>query len=69
MSAEEAGGIAPVCPQCGSATVVPIVYGYPDDELMAAARAGRVALGGCVIDPLDEHDWAGRWRCHDCGER
>lgn len=38
----------PPCPVCGR-TAVPIVYGYPDEEVMEAARRGEVALGGCVI--------------------
>lgn len=37
----------PACPQCGSdENVLPIVYGYPSEELFEAAERGEVALGG-----------------------
>ena len=53
----------PACPTCGSAAdVVPIVYGLPGEELMAAAKRGEVALGGCLVSPDDP-----RWRCKKCG--
>ncbi len=38
---------APPCPKCNSnADVIPIVYGYPGDELIKASERGEVALGG-----------------------
>lgn len=40
------------CPRCGSTIdPVPVVYGYPTPETFAEAEAGRVRLGGCVIEP------------------
>ncbi|UCH79180.1 MAG: hypothetical protein JSU81_04330 [Candidatus Coatesbacteria bacterium] len=37
----------PACPKCGSdENVIPIVYGYPSEELFEAAERGEVALGG-----------------------
>ncbi len=37
----------PACPQCDSSeNVVPIVYGYPGEELCGAAGRGEVSLGG-----------------------
>ena len=50
------------CPRCHSDEVVPIVYGMPDPELVEESRAGRVALGGCVLFPE-----APEWRCVVCG--
>ena len=52
------------CPQCGALEVIPIVYGYPlaDSDLMRAAEAGEVFLGGCII-----HDDQPYWRCGTCG--
>ena len=39
-----------VCPTCHSKeNVVPIVYGYPSEELMEESKAGKVNLGGCVM--------------------
>lgn len=40
-----------VCPRCGSLDTVPIVYGYPMAEAEAEARAGKIALGGCIVMP------------------
>lgn len=39
------------CPFCGSDEVLPILYGLPGPEMMKEAEAGRIALGGCCIDP------------------
>lgn len=50
------------CPRCRSDKVVPVVYGMPSAELVEKSRAGRVALGGCVVFP-DAPDW----RCVTCG--
>ncbi len=37
------------CPGC-DAPLPWIAWGYPDDELMAAAERGEVILGGCVVN-------------------
>ncbi|MGL4449231.1 MAG: hypothetical protein ACRCUZ_16160 [Shewanella sp.] len=37
------------CPQCQQRTAVAVMYGYPSNEVFDAYRAGRVALGGCII--------------------
>lgn len=50
------------CPRCGSAATLPIAYGMPTFELGAEARAGRVELGGCVLDP-----GMPTRRCRRCG--
>jgi len=61
--AATAAAATPSCPQCGSAAdVIPIIYGYPSEELMKAADRGEVALGGCIVG-----DDAPRWRCKKCG--
>ena len=43
--------------------MVPIVYGFPaaDSEMMMAAEAGEVFLGGCVVEDDQPH-----WRCRNC---
>ena len=41
------------CPNCGSARVVPILYGYPSLEMFQAADRGEIALGGCLISGND----------------
>ncbi len=51
------------CPKCGSNEVIPIVYGYPSEELFLRAEAGKVKLGGCCVEAfaMDRH-------CKKCGE-
>jgi hypothetical protein len=63
-AAEEAEGReeSPPCPECGSSeNVVPIVYGYPGEELLEAAERGEVKLGGCVVAGDDPG-----WYCKSC---
>ena len=47
------------CPDCG-AKAIPIVFGRPVEEVQAAAEAGLVALGGCLVqgDGADP-----QWQC------
>jgi hypothetical protein len=52
------------CPECGSLDIIPIVYGYPGEEMMEAAKQGKIALGGCVIGGRDPQK-----RCKACGTR
>ena len=42
------------CPECGKAdAVVPILYGYPSDEVMEAAERDEIVLAGCTVGDLD----------------
>lgn len=50
------------CPQCGSADVIRIVYGYPTEETLQRAEAGEVRLGGCVVGSCDPNTY-----CKQCG--
>ncbi len=51
-----------ICPRCASVIdPVPVVYGYPTRETFAEAEAGRVRLGGCLIEPE-----APDYRCPIC---
>lgn len=50
------------CPQCGNATVLPIVYGMPGPELWEEAQQGKVLLGGCCIGPFEPDH-----QCTECG--
>ncbi len=52
------------CPMCGSADVVPIVYGFPLPETEAEAEKGLIELGGCCVGDRDP-----RKACRTCGER
>ena len=42
------------CPKCGSKNSVNIVYGFPSYELFQKAEAGKVKLGGCVVENVYE---------------
>lgn len=50
------------CPNCGSRGGIPILYGYPGKQAMAAARLGLVSLGGCIL-----RDKLPNWHCDACG--
>ncbi len=54
----------PVCPECGTDQVVPMVFGLPGPELAEEAQRGEVELGGCSITG-DDPEWA----CRECGHR
>ena len=51
----------PKCPHCGSTEVIPILYGYPGDEMLEQLHRGEIALGGCCIT-----DDQPNWRCKKC---
>ena len=55
---------APLCPDCMSRDIVPIVYGLPAIQLHHAALRGEVLLGGCWISGDDP-----QWSCRVCGRR
>jgi len=50
------------CPKCGSHEIVPIMYGYPMPEAMAAANEGKIKLGGCLVGERDPQK-----HCKACG--
>lgn len=52
------------CPNCGSPRTAQVLYGEPawSATLDADIDAGRVVLGGCVVD-----DESQRYKCRACG--
>lgn len=54
----------PVCPECGSDKIIPILYGLPRPELVRKAVFGKVILGGCVV-----HENGPDLFCCSCGAR
>ena len=50
------------CPKCKSENIIPIVWGYPTQELLDDDEAGRVISYGDLIppNPPDSH-------CKSCG--
>ena len=53
-----------ICPNCGARSSIPIIYGYPSEEMLEAGKAGEIRLGGCCITD-DDPDWV----CSQCGHR
>lgn len=52
---------APPCPSCNSERVVPIVFGYPGPAMLDQMEAGKIMLGGCLVDEDNPE-----WHCKDC---
>jgi len=52
----------PVCPECSSADVIPIVHGIPTAALQKAVDEGRAVIA-------DREEWEGlsEWYCKTCG--
>lgn len=46
------------CPKNHTNNIIPIIYGYPSEELFAKADSGLVQLGGCEIS-----ENAPNWYC------
>ena len=51
------------CPECGGA-LVPVVYGFPLGETIAAIERGEVMVGGCIVE-----DGQPREGCPTCSAR
>lgn len=61
---EPTNGGTPSCPHCGSAAVLPIIYGEPDIDMVHREAAGEMIIGGCSV-----YDDSPTWSCSDCGRR
>jgi len=47
----------PACPICNqSDMVLPILYGFPSEEMFEQSKKGLIILGGCCIEK-DDPDW------------
>ena len=56
----------PPCPHCGKTDkVIPIIYGYPGEDLFRKQQAGKVRLGGCCVS---EDGKDPEWYCKRDGE-
>jgi hypothetical protein len=59
--------VMPTCPECAQPGI-PLMFGLPIPEACEAARAGQLALGGCLL-PYDPPNWqcpdGHRWRNAD----
>jgi len=54
-----------VCPHCGAAKLVRLVFGMPTIEVQEKADKGLVALAGCVMD-VDSDGCVPSHRCLAC---
>ncbi len=50
-----------LCPACRKPTVIPIVYGMPDADLLRQAERGEIYLGGPDDGEANEN-----WHCVEC---
>jgi hypothetical protein len=52
----------PLCPECGSAEVIPVVHGSITPSLQRSIQQGRAILA-------DREEWEGmtQWYCKSCG--
>lgn len=57
-----------VCPKCGSENIIPIIYGYPTNDMFLASDNDECILGGCCIG-IDENSQKSlnEYHCKDCG--
>jgi hypothetical protein len=55
-------GKPPRCPECGAASVIPVVHGIPTPALRRAIAAGEAILA-------NREEWEGltEWYCKECG--
>lgn len=51
----------PLCPKCQSEEAIPILYGYPNETAIQAAKEGKIKLGGCCVTGYDP-----RFYCKQC---
>jgi len=49
------------CPKYKSREVIPIVYGYPSDELIDESFRGGGSFRGCVVE-----EGQPEWQCESC---
>ena len=58
------------CPICKSQNIVPISYVFPTPEAVEDSKAGKVHLGGCIVDVFNQNnrhwnDCEHQWRKTD----
>lgn len=56
------------CPKCNSSHIIPIIYGYPDNEMFEDSNNDECILGGCCIS-INESDEKSlkNHHCKNCG--
>ncbi|MDO5516778.1 MAG: hypothetical protein Q4F66_04435 [Clostridium sp.] len=56
------------CPKCNSEDIIPIIYGYPDNEMFEESDNDKCILGGCCISPHEVDDKSlDKHHCKNCG--
>ena len=57
-----------VCPKCNSKNIIPIIYGYPTNEMFSDSDKGECILGGCCIAMNEEsQESLNKQHCKECG--
>jgi hypothetical protein len=64
MGKRQSTKTAPICPKCGSDSVIPVIYGMPTYGTFQRAKSGEFALGGCCLS-----DDSPKWQCQACHKR
>ena len=56
------------CPKCNSNNIIPIIYGYPTQEMFQDSDNDKCILGGCCIAADEETEKSlDKYHCKDCG--
>jgi hypothetical protein len=50
------------CPECGAATVIPVIHGTPSPQQQRAIRQGKA-----IISNREEWEGMSEWYCKACG--
>ena len=52
----------PICPECGSTPVIPVIHGVATLKIQRSVKAGKAILA-------DREEWEGmtEWYCKTCG--
>ena len=45
----------PTCPKNHTDNIIPIMYGFPSEEMFAKSDSGLIMLGGCELE--EEQNW------------
>ena len=52
------------CPEGHRDSIIPILYGYPSEEMFNQSDSGIIALGGCEVSDCDPNWWC---KIHEIG--
>ncbi len=47
----------PECPEGHKDSIIPILYGFPSEEMFEQSDSGIISLGGCEVSMCDPNWW------------